>query len=117
MGKYRTRVALSVFENAAALALAVNGLLAAGIAAENLIRVPPEASVGTPPTRTPSQARAIAEFGQWTPPKMAAELSAAIATGAVILIVVVSASGTEQTVSRILLESSARSVQLHDLGV
>lgn len=130
MDNYRRRVALSVFKNAADLALAVNGLQAAGIARENLIRVPPDAdaAVGADPRRfiaptegthlhrAPSRADAIAEFGNWAPPKMAADLAAVLAAGAMILIVVVSAPGTEQTVSRILLQSSALSVQLHDLG-
>ena len=120
MDNYRTRVALSVFENAAGLALAVDGLQAAGIARENLIRVPPdaEAETGTDTHlhRASSQADAIAAFSDWAPPKMAADLAAALAAGAMILFVVVNAPGTEQTVSRILLESSARSVQLHDLG-
>lgn len=113
MDNYRTRVALSVFENAADLALAVSGLQAAGIARENLIRVPPEpgAAVDINP-----RAGAIAEFGAWAPPRMAADLAVALAAGASILIVVVSAPGTEQAVSRVLLESSALSVQLHDLG-
>lgn len=113
MDNYRTRVALSVFENAADLTLAVDGLLAAGIARENLIRVPPDAGagVGVDPHADP-----IAEFSKWAPPKMAADLATALAAGALILIVIVSAPGTEQTVSRILLESSALSVQLHDLG-
>ena len=129
MDNYRTRVALSVFKNAADLALAVNGLQAAGIAPENLIRIPPDADAGVgadprrliAPTegqlhRAPSRADAIAEFSDWAPPKMAADLAAALSAGAMILIVVVSAAGTEQTVSRILLRSSALSVQLHDLG-
>ena len=130
MDNYRTRVALSVFKNAADLALAVSGLQAAGIARENLIRVPPDADAGVgadplpliAPTEgshlllVPSRADAIAEFSDWAPPKMAADLAAALSAGALILIVVVGGPGTEQTVSRILLQSSALSVQLHDLG-
>jgi hypothetical protein len=113
MDNYRTRVALSVFENAADLALAVSGLQAAGIAPENLIRIPPEAgkAVAIDP-----QAGAIAKFIDWAPPRMAADLTVALAAGSTILIVVINAPGTEQTVSRALLESSALGVQLHDLG-
>ncbi|OYX09816.1 MAG: hypothetical protein B7Z15_14015 [Rhizobiales bacterium 32-66-8] len=130
MDQYRTRVALSVFDNAADLALAVDRLIAAGIAPENLIRVPPDVRAGmgpdashliapaeAAPRRAPATADAIAAFSDWTPPRMAADLAAALAAGAVILLVVVGAPGTEQTVSSILLASSAQSVQLHDLGL
>ena len=127
---YRRRVALSVFANAADLAAAVAGLLAAGIASDNLIRVPPDAEAGIGADlghllapadgalleRAPTPADAIAAFSDWAPPRMAADLAAALAAGAVILLVLVSAPGTEQTVSRILLASSAQSLQLHDLG-
>ena len=114
----RQRIALSVFQSAADLFRTIERLEAAGSdrASMKIIAATDSARQVASMGLTASPPEQLAAYRQVVSPESAMALEAALARGDIILVVPLRDMETEQLVSGLLLEASALSVQLHDLG-